>query len=53
MSEGRLMTTKPKEICERFDAEFVPPVPSEKVGIALGSLDKLPLNAMRNPGGDA
>ncbi|HEY0491413.1 MAG TPA: hypothetical protein VGD30_18025 [Telluria sp.] len=46
------MTTKPKEICERFDAEFVPPAPSEKVGIALASLDKLPLNAMRNPGGD-
>jgi hypothetical protein len=36
-------------ICKRFGAEYVPPEESQKVGIALDSLGKLPLHAVRLP----
>ncbi|MBC3810700.1 immunity protein Imm33 domain-containing protein [Undibacterium aquatile] len=37
-------------VCQRFGAGHMPPEENEKVGIALGSLGKLPLNALRiNP----
>lgn len=35
------------EICVRFGAEYVPPEESQKVGIALESVGKLPLHAVR------
>lgn len=35
------------EICRRFCAEFTPPEPGQKVGIALGTLDRVPLYAVR------
>jgi len=38
-----------QEICARYGSEFSPPVPSQKVGLALGSLHSRPLNALRHP----
>jgi hypothetical protein len=36
-------------ICAEVDSPVVPPVPESKVGIALGTLNQLPLNALRHP----
>jgi hypothetical protein len=36
-------------ICAEFGSEFVPPDADSKVGIALSSLGKEPLNALRHP----
>ncbi len=38
-----------KEICLRFDSSFVASEPDDKVGIALETIDSLPLNALRHP----
>jgi len=38
-----------QEICKRFDSEFVPLSEDDIVGIALASLNQLPLNALRHP----
>lgn len=35
------------EICRRFGTEYMPPEPGQKVGIALGSLGRVPLYATR------
>lgn len=48
-----MMKTEQRKICQRFDAEFLPPDPGLKVGIALGTLTNIPLNAVRiTPEGD-
>jgi hypothetical protein len=40
---------KQREVCLKYGAEFSPPRPSEKVGIALHTLGQKPLNALRHP----
>jgi len=37
------------EVCARYGSEFSPPGSSQKIGIALGTLHALPLNALRHP----
>lgn len=34
-------------MCLRFDARYMPPAMDEKMGIALGTLDRLPLHVVR------
>ena len=41
------MPTEQLEICQRFGAEFMPPESGQKVGIALDSLGRAPLHAVR------
>ena len=41
-------TAEQRAICQRFSADVVVPSPVEKLGIALSSLDQLPLNAVRH-----
>jgi len=41
------MSDDQENICQRFDAEYRPPKASQKVGISLGSLENLPLHAVR------
>ena len=41
--------SRQKKICERFGSIFAPPQPTQKVGIALSTLDLIPLNAVRVP----
>ena len=43
------MAISPQEICARYGSEFSPPEPSQKLGIAFGSLNAFPLNALRHP----
>lgn len=43
------MPLTPEEICARYGSGFLPPVASQKLGLALGSLRTLPLNALRHP----
>jgi hypothetical protein len=43
------MPISTQEECARYGSEFLPPESSEKLGIALGSLHALPLNALRHP----
>jgi len=38
-----------KAVCVQYGSKFQPPLPLEKVGIALNTLDQLPLNALRHP----
>ncbi len=38
---------KQLKICQRFNSNFVPPEQTQKVGIAMNSLQRLPLNALR------
>jgi hypothetical protein len=38
-----------QRICRTYGVEFVPPVPGSKVGIALRTLDQVPLHGMRVP----
>ena len=37
------------DVCERFGSIFLPPGEDERLGIALGSLSQLPINALRHP----
>jgi hypothetical protein len=39
------------EICERFGSLFLPPGADQRFGIALATLGKVPLNALRHPSG--
>lgn len=39
----------PSEVCTSVGSLCDPPAPSERLGIALGSLNLLPLNALRHP----
>ena len=39
----------PEVVCAQYASEFLPPLPSEKIGVALSSLQLLPLNALRHP----
>jgi hypothetical protein len=41
------MHMSPSEICQRFCAEYMQPDDGQKVGIALDSLGKVPLHALR------
>lgn len=43
-----MKSAEQKAICDRFGAEFAPPHPSERLGIALKSLGTVPLNAHRH-----
>jgi len=36
-----------EKICEQYGSAFLPPVGEAKVGIALGTLSKEPMNALR------
>ena len=36
-----------QKTCQRFDAQYMPPEIDEKMGIALETLDRLPLHAVR------
>lgn len=38
-----------QSVCAEYSSEFVPPDAESKVGIALASLSKTPLNALRHP----
>ncbi|WP_321939105.1 hypothetical protein [Paraburkholderia sp. J8-2] len=41
------MSNDQRNVCHRFGAEYMPPEASQKVGIALGSLENVPLQAVR------
>ncbi|WP_081768989.1 hypothetical protein [Herbaspirillum sp. RV1423] len=41
------MPSDQQKTCQRFAALYMPPEINEKVGIALGTLDRLPLHAVR------
>ena len=43
------ISDKQRAICQRFDADYLPPSMEQMVGIALDTLDKLPLYATRIP----
>ena len=43
------LETQQKEICSRYGASFVESPQDSKVGIALDTIDKAPLNALRHP----
>ena len=36
-----------RNVCQRFGAEYIPPEASQNVGISLGSLENVPLHAVR------
>ena len=38
-----------QEICQEYKSIFIPSEPESKIGIALDTLDKKPLNALRHP----
>jgi hypothetical protein len=38
-----------RHICQTYGAAFDPPVPSSKVGIALQTMSRIPINGMRIP----
>lgn len=38
-----------QQICSKYKSIFVPSEPASKVGIALDTLDKKPINALRHP----
>ncbi len=51
---GQLPSVVKKErsqqsVCSEYGSDFVPPNADSKVGIALSTLSKLPLNALRHP----
>jgi hypothetical protein len=37
------------DVCRQYGSHFSPPDAGERLGIALSSLSKLPLNALRHP----
>lgn len=41
------MPNDQQKTCQRFDARYMPPEMDEKVSIALGTLDRMPLHAVR------
>jgi len=43
------MSAEQKQAAARFGALYVPPGNTERVGIALATLSKVPLNALRHP----
>jgi hypothetical protein len=43
------MSFSQEEICKKFGSSFSPPDADLRLGIALSSLSKLPLNALRHP----
>lgn len=38
-----------REVCDRFGSSYEPPGHQQRLGIALHTLSKLPLNALRHP----
>lgn len=54
MAKGTEITThiEQRDICQRFGAEFTPPEPDQKVGIALNTLTSDPLHAVRISSGN-
>ncbi|WP_029050584.1 hypothetical protein [Ralstonia sp. 25mfcol4.1] len=41
------MSNDQRNVCQRFGTEYMPPEASQKVGISLGSLEDVPLHAVR------
>lgn len=41
------MHIEQRDLCQRFGAEFMPPKLGQKVGIALSTLTRVPLHAVR------
>ncbi|OWJ61632.1 immunity protein Imm33 domain-containing protein [Paraburkholderia caledonica] len=41
------MSSDQRDVCQRFGAEYMPPEASQKVGISIASLAKVPLHAVR------
>ena len=37
------------EICEQFGAELAIPADGDKLGVAMNTLDQIPLNGLRHP----
>jgi hypothetical protein len=37
-----------KEVCERFEAEFIPCSQTEKLGLAIETIGQLPINGLRH-----
>ncbi|TXT25036.1 MAG: hypothetical protein FD131_4736 [Rhodocyclaceae bacterium] len=48
MTDTPLATAEQLSVCERFGSEVVVATSDTKVGIALSTLDQLPLNAIRH-----
>ncbi len=38
-----------KIVCEQFGADFVPSLPDAKIGFAISTVGKIPINGLRNP----
>src|SRR5204863_9605080 len=38
-----------RDICERYESPFFPSKPGTKVGIAIDTLGRLPINGLRHP----
>jgi hypothetical protein len=38
-----------RRICKAYGAEFTPPAPGSKVGIALQTMGRIPINGVRTP----
>jgi hypothetical protein len=49
MPKGSNLTQEQERICTRFGSVHEPPDPEAKVGIALQTLGRWPLNALRQP----
>lgn len=47
--EMKSVEARQKEICQKYNSDYILPIPKTKVGIALDTLDKEPLNALRHP----
>lgn len=41
------MSNDQRNVCQRFGTEYMPPEANQKVGISLGSLENVPLHAVR------
>ena len=46
---GVLVHPKQVEVCSRYGVEPAPPFPHETLGVALSTLQEVPLNGMRYP----
>lgn len=43
------MVSQQRELCREFGTRFEPPSPGSKVGIAIQTLDRLPIHGVRLP----
>ena len=49
IQDMKSVKARQKEICQRYNSDYTLPEPKTKVGIALDTVDKEPLNALRHP----